>query len=64
MSSPKFVIVVGACGIDGGVFQNCYNTVGSIDRVVPVSLYIPGCPPRPEAIAYGVYILLQKLKNG
>lgn len=63
MSSPKLVIVVGACGIDGGVYQNCYNVLGGIDRILPVDLYIPGCPPRPEAIVYGVYILLKKLEE-
>ena len=63
MANPKFVIVIGGCGIDGGVYQNCYNVMGSVDKVIPVDLYIPGCPPRPEAISYGVYVLLQTLKN-
>ncbi|OLS24357.1 MAG: putative membrane-bound hydrogenase subunit mbhJ [Candidatus Heimdallarchaeota archaeon LC_2] len=63
MSSPKLVIVVGGCGIDGGVYQNCYNVLGGIDKLLPVDLYIPGCPPRPEAIVYGVYILLKSLEE-
>ncbi len=61
MADPKFVIAVGGCAIDGGVYQNAYNGLNGIDKVIPVDLYIPGCPPRPEAIAYGVYILLQTL---
>jgi NADH:ubiquinone oxidoreductase subunit B-like Fe-S oxidoreductase len=63
MADPKFVIAVGGCGIDGGVYHSCYNALGGIDKVIPVHMYIPGCPPRPEAIAYGVYILLQSLAN-
>lgn len=63
MADPKFVVAVGGCGIDGGVYQNCYNVMGGLDKVVPIALYIPGCPPRPEAIAFGVYQLLQSLKN-
>lgn len=61
MSSPKFVIAVGACGISGGVYRNCFNVLGGIDKVIPVDMYIPGCPPRPEAIIFGVYKLLSKL---
>ena len=61
MADPKFVIAIGGCGIDGGVYQNCYNGLGGLDKVIPVALYVPGCPPRPEAIVYGVYILLQSL---
>ena len=64
MPEPKFVVVVGACGISGGAFQGCYNIMGGIDDVLPVDAYIPGCPPRPEAIIYGVVQLLEKLKKG
>ncbi len=63
MADPKFVAAIGGCGIDGGVYQNCYNAIGGLDKVVPISLYVPGCPPRPEAIAYGAYILLMALRN-
>jgi NADH-quinone oxidoreductase B subunit len=62
MPGPKFVVVVGTCGISGGVFQGCYNVVGSIDQVLPVNAYIPGCPPRPEAIIDGMVKLLNSLK--
>jgi len=64
MPEPKFVIAVGSCGISGGAFQGCYNVIGHIDEVVPVDVYIPGCPPRPEAIIDGIVKLLDKIKNG
>ena len=62
MPDPKFVISVGSCSISGGVFEGCYNVVGSVDEVIPVDVYIPGCPPRPEAIINGVVQLLTHLK--
>ncbi len=62
MPDPKFVVAIGSCGLSGGVFHGLYNIVGSIDEVLPVSAYIPGCPPRPEAIIQGVVALLQSLK--
>lgn len=63
MPDPKFVIAVGSCGLSGGAFQGCYNIIGNINEVIPVDVYVPGCPPRPEAIIYGVAQLLAKLKN-
>jgi len=63
MPEPKFVIAVGSCAISGGVFQGCYNIVGSIGDVIPVNVYVPGCPPRPEAIINGVVQLLESLKK-
>ncbi|MGC8912598.1 MAG: NADH-quinone oxidoreductase subunit B family protein [Thermoplasmata archaeon] len=60
--SPKVVIVVGACGSTGGVFHNCYNVLGGVDKVIPVDVYVPGCPPKPEAIIDGVVKALEKLK--
>lgn len=62
MPHPKFVVAVGSCAISGGAFQGCYNVVGHIDEVIPVNVYIPGCPPRPEAIIDGVVKLLHSLK--
>ena len=62
MPEPKFVVAVGSCAISGGAFQGCYNTVGHIDEVIPVNAYIPGCPPRPEAIIDGVVKLLGSLQ--
>jgi NADH-quinone oxidoreductase B subunit len=61
---PKFVVAVGACSISGGVFQDCYNVLKGVDKAVPVDVYVPGCPPRPDAIIYGVAQLLAKLKGG
>ncbi len=61
---PKFVVAVGSCAISGGVFRGCYNTQGGMDEVLPVTAYVPGCPPRPDAIIQGIYVLLQKLKKG
>jgi NADH-quinone oxidoreductase B subunit len=64
MPEPKFVVAVGSCGISGGVFQNCYNVVGHIDEVLPVDAFIPGCPPRPEAIIDGIVKLLGSIQMG
>jgi len=63
MPEPKFVIAVGSCSLEGGVFQGCYNICGGIDKVIPVDAYIPGCPPRPEAIINGVVTLLESLHD-
>lgn len=63
MPVPKFVVAVGSCAISGGAFQGCYNVVGHIDEVIPVDIYVPGCPPRPEAIIDGVVKLLETLKS-
>ncbi|NLJ35793.1 MAG: NADH-quinone oxidoreductase subunit B family protein [candidate division WS1 bacterium] len=57
---PKFVIAVGTCGMSGRPFygKGSYNVLGGVDRILPVDMYIPGCPPRPDAITYGVLKLL------
>ena len=60
---PKAVVVVGGCGSTGGVFYESYNVVGPIDNVVPVDVYVPGCPPRPEAIIDGVVKAVAKLES-
>lgn len=64
MPEPKFVISVGSCSISGGVFEGCYNVIGSVDDVIPVDVFIPGCPPRPEAIIDGVIQLIKHLQAG
>ncbi len=63
MPDPKFVVVVGSCGLSGGAFQGCYGVCGGVEQVIPVSAYIPGCPPRPEAIIDGIVKLLGSLKG-
>ncbi len=63
MPEPKFVVAVGACALSGGVFEGCYNCLGGIDQVLPVNVFIPGCPPRPDAIIHGVVTLLESLKQ-
>jgi NADH-quinone oxidoreductase B subunit len=63
MPDPKFVVAVGSCSISGGAFRGCYNIIGDISEVIPVNVFIPGCPPRPEAIIYGVVKLLETLKR-
>jgi len=60
MPEPKFVVAIGSCAISGGVFQGCYNVTG-VDNALPVDAYIPGCPPKPEAIIDGIVKLLKKL---
>ena len=57
----KFVIAVGACAMSGCVYRGAYNIMGGIDQVIPVNIYVPGCPARPDAIVDGVVKLLGKL---
>ncbi|MBN2206988.1 MAG: NADH-quinone oxidoreductase subunit B family protein [Candidatus Aminicenantes bacterium] len=58
---PKFVVAVGACAMSGCVYRGSYNILGGIDQVIPVDVYVPGCPARPDAILDGVVKLLGKL---
>jgi membrane-bound hydrogenase subunit mbhJ len=58
MPNPKLVFAIGSCGTGGGCWFDTYNVTGGADRVIPVNYYIPGCPPRPEAIVYGVALAL------
>lgn len=62
MAEPKYVVAVGGCTISGGPFKSSYCVVKGIDEIVPVDVYIPGCPPRPEAILYGMMQLQRKVK--
>ena len=63
MPAPKFVVAVGTCSCSGGVFDGCYSVESGIDKVIPVSAYIPGCPASPKAIIDGVVKLLTSLET-
>jgi Ni,Fe-hydrogenase III small subunit/formate hydrogenlyase subunit 6/NADH:ubiquinone oxidoreductase subunit I len=61
--SPKVVVAVGACGISGGIFGINYATRGGIDQVVPVDVFIPGCPPRPHALLHGILLAVGRMEQ-
>ena len=62
MADPKYVVAVGGCAISGGPFKNSYHVLNGVDKILPVDVYIPGCPPRPEALLYGMMQLQRKVK--
>ncbi len=61
MPEPKVVVAVGACGISGGIFGENYASLGRVDRILPVDVYIPGCPPRPQALLHGILLSVGRL---
>ncbi|MCZ7357294.1 MAG: NADH-quinone oxidoreductase subunit B family protein [Candidatus Methanoperedens sp.] len=58
---PKLVAAMGSCACNGGIFGDTYASGGGVDRFIPVDVYIPGCPPRPQAVIFGLMVALDKL---
>ncbi|MGD1993049.1 MAG: NADH-quinone oxidoreductase subunit NuoB [Anaerolineae bacterium] len=63
MPEPKYVLAMGACAISGGPFKEGYNVVSGVDKFLPVDVYVPGCPPRPEALLHGILSIHARMER-
>lgn len=63
MPEPRVVIAFGSCTMTGGMYWDSYNTIKKLDDYIPVDLYVPGCPPRPEAIFQGIHKIMEEVKS-
>ncbi|MCM2286490.1 MAG: NADH-quinone oxidoreductase subunit B family protein [Desulfobacula sp.] len=63
MPQPKVIVAIGSCALSGGIFRQAYNVLGGIDKILPVDVYVPGCPAKPETIIDGVVMALERFSQ-